>query len=374
MAKDERYYNVTLADGAEVFIYQDRLCYKYNAKLKIAGDTVKVQFFENGVMCGFAKNREAKREYTYDAESRFKSTGNTARKRLYDYVAANIGIHRDNNGKRQTLKFFTCTFRNNIKDMTAANKELKRFIQRLNYHFTRDKDAAFLQYIAVPELQQETGRDVWHYHILFFNMPFLPVSSEMVDKLVSAGSLAADYDRRDTLFYIWGQGSVDVKALPVKDVYDAAGYMAKYIGKGLEGRYEEASARGILNKKRFLHSKKLIGAKIRIAFLNKRQRQAVVDYFKKHSKKYKRKGKLKERFEVYCFKNDYVGRIFGIDFRAHKKHVFKVERLFDQFSYGLFDEYISSQPIPEAPVFVPDPAAAEYYEQLSFLYQRGVYC
>lgn len=374
MAKDEKHYGVALTDGAEVFIYQDRLCYKYNAKLKIAGDTVKVQFFENGVMCGFAKNREAKREYTYDAESRFKSTGSTARKRLYDFVAANIGIHRDHNGKRQTLKFFTCTFRNDIKDMSAANKELKRFIQRLNYHFTGDKDAAFLQYLAVPELQTENDRDVWHYHILFFNLPFLPVSNEMVNTLIGSGRVSADYDRRNTLFYIWGQGGVKVNALPAKDIYDAAGYMAKYIGKGLEGKFDEASARGILNKKRFLHSKKLVGAKIRIAFLNKRQRQAVVDYFKKHSKKYKRKGKLKERFEVYCFKNDYVGRIFGLDFRAHQKHVRKVDSLFDQFSYGLLDEYISSQPIPEAPVFIPDPAPVEYYEQLSFLYQSGVYC
>jgi len=334
--------SLKLAAGAEIFEYNNRLCYKYNAKVKIAGDSAKVMFFEKGVMCGFSKNKlegeareRAKFEYDEAArEARYDKTCRKARRTVYDIVACNLGKHRDYRDKKQSFKFLTLTFRNDVKKIGEANKLFKAFIMRLNYHYTGSKASAFLKYVAVPELQTENGRDVWHFHVLFFNMPFLPVSGEMVDKLISDGRLFKGYDKRHTIAYIWGSGSVHVCAVPFHDAYDVAGYISKYVAKGLTGVLEYAEETKTVNKKKYLQSSGLNKPRVIVAFFSKRDRQDVFSFFSRNSKHFKERGEVKKRFESFFVKSEYVGNVFGFSFRASLKRLSKLESLFEGLNYG----------------------------------------
>ncbi|MBR0596604.1 rolling circle replication-associated protein [Sinanaerobacter chloroacetimidivorans] len=337
-------FRLNLGDGCQLFEHHGYVYTRYNAKLKVAGDSVKVCFYEKGVLSGFSKNKrkddsdDEKPKVEYDPEKRWYQTGLRARRDVYDTVSANLHKHLDHNGKKQRFKMFTATFRENVKKYKKANSLFNDFIGRLNYHFTGEKGANFLKYLAIPELQMENSRYVWHFHILFFNMPYLPVSGQVVDRLIEDGRLPKDYDKRDTLFYIWGMGGVEVDAINFSDTYDIAGYVCKYIGKGLDGLFEYAREEGNLKRRRYLKSTGLMGPKIMIAFLNKQQRQAIADYFRKHCKKFKRKGELGKFYETFLVENEaiekYYGRIFGINFRSPKKHIWKLENMFERFSYG----------------------------------------
>lgn len=330
---------VQISNGAEVFEWQGRAVHKYNAKLTVAGDAVKVRFYESGIMCNYPKNQSSlkaeaqKAKAEYNKAERFAKTGKIARRRLFNMVGASIGI-KDYQGKKQRFKFITFTFRNDVKDLTVANKIFKDFIARLNYFFVGADGESFIQYVAVPELQMENKREVWHYHVLFFNLPFIPVASEMVERLIEKGSLPADYDKRDTLFCLWGQGTVDAVAVKLSDAYDICGYISKYIGKGLEGDFKYAESHGLLNRKRFLHSAGVKNPAVFIAFMNKAQRQAVFSEFAKHAKHFKRNNKIGKYFETFEFDCEYIGKMFGIDCRSPQKYIQKITAVFEKYSYG----------------------------------------
>ena len=335
-------YGVKLAAGAEVFEWQGRACYKYNSKIKVAGDSVKVVFYEDGIMCGYLKNGKelagsfeepTRAKPVYDDEARlqrFIRTNKNAKARLHDYVKANLHKHKDNNGKKQSFKFMTLTFREDIRDLSVANKAFNAFIKRLNYHFLGEP-GSFLRWVAVPELQEFRG--VWHYHLLLFNMPFLPVSWQMVDTMIADGRLRPGYDKRNTVAYIWGNGGVDIKAVKFGDSYNVAEYLASYVGKGLEGQFKAAEAAGLLFKKRFLKSEGLEGPLVLVAFMDKAKRQAVFDYLRKHSKHFKKKGEG-VYFDVFSFTAEWVGRVFGFDVRAPLKHIEGIQAVFDEYNYG----------------------------------------
>lgn len=327
---------------------------RYNAKLKVSGDSAKVTFFKDGITSGWKKNKKDKLESDdsesreepesiYDPEERWHKTGNRARAAVYDLIACNIGKHRDHNRKKQRWKFVTFTFRANITEFKDANKRFDKAMDRLNYFFTGKKGCRFLRYAAVPEYQYERekkyGELVWHYHVTFFNLPYIPVSGEVVDVLISEGRLPKDYDKRDTLFYIWGEGGVDIKALKFSDDQHVAGYVAKYIGKGLDSKYADAVEMGTLKRKRYLKSSGLFGPKIMIAMLDKEQRQSIANYFALHCKHFKRrKSPEGEPIAFYSTFNAEIpqtgNKIFVIDFRAPVKQLELLQQKFDRYSFG----------------------------------------
>lgn len=333
-------YEYQFTDGAEIFEYNGRAVLKYNARIKRAGDSIKVQFYENGVMVGYPKNKDSQKETAikeraaYDPAERFAKTGRAAARRLYDLVQSNLKVHNDHNGKKQTFKFLTLTFREDVRDIKDARREFRLFVKRLNYFFTGNKAETFLKWVAVPELQKATGRNVWHFHALFFNLPFIPVSLDKVRELQQRGALPATYDGRDTIFYLWGNGNVDVKAVKFSDAYDVAGYIAKYVGKGLEGNFAFAAENGLLNGSRFLHSAGLFGPVWQIAFLNREQRAAVVAFLRQHAKHAKRRGALGLCYDQFLVTCDYIGRIFGVNIRCSIKRGDEIFAAFKKYSYG----------------------------------------
>jgi len=123
------------------------------------------------------------------------------------------------------LLFLTFTFADNIQDLDIAHRFFRNFIKRLGY-FIDTK----VKYVAVYEYQ---ARGAIHYHVLFFNLPYIPAIHSFMDKC-------------------WGQGFVFGKV--VNNTQSASRYLTKYIQK-------ELNLNHIKNRRRFLCSKGLIKPK-----------------------------------------------------------------------------------------------------------------
>lgn len=153
-------------------------------------------------------------EYERDLAVR-RNTKNKAKNTIRRLALANFDEHS---------KFVTLTFRDgSIGDVTNiddANREFKKFIQRLRRRF------GDFGYIAVIEFQDETGRGAVHYHMLS-DLPYIP---------------------NDELAEIWGNGFVKINDITRVDNIGA--YMVKYMSKSVE----DTRLRG---RKSFLTSRKL---------------------------------------------------------------------------------------------------------------------
>ena len=125
-------------------------------------------------------------------------------------------------------KFFTLTFKDNVSDHEQANAEFRSFIKRLNYKIFKKESG--LKYVCVVERQE---RGALHYHIVLFNMPFMPV---------------------DDLAKIWGHGFVRINA--IDDVDNLGAYVVKYIEKTMNEMQEKKSAK-VKDKKLYFASRGL---------------------------------------------------------------------------------------------------------------------
>ena len=112
-----------------------------------------------------------------------------ARNRLRRLITANFD---------ENSKFITLTFKDNLTDVKKANKEFKKFIQRMRYRYGGFK------YVAVIEFQK---RGAVHYHMM----------SDL------------DYIENEKLNKIWGNGFVKINNITHVD--NVGAYMIKYMTK-----------------------------------------------------------------------------------------------------------------------------------------------
>jgi len=98
--------------------------------------------------------------------------------------------------------FLTLTYAKNEQNRKRASHDLRLFHMRLNYQLDTK-----LRYIAVPEYQK---RGAIHYHIIYFNLPYTPVT---------------------TLYDLWGQGTI--KIIGLYKIKSIASYLSKYVTKEL---------------------------------------------------------------------------------------------------------------------------------------------
>ncbi len=125
------------------------------------------------------------------------------------------------------FRFVTLTFKDNITDLTIANRYFKRFIQRVNY---KHKD---FKYIAVVEFQK---RGAVHYHLL-------------IDRFIDKEELSA----------LWGVslGATNIKMLKDGKYNEKqtteyiSSYLVKYLTK------QNASDVRLWNKKSYFVSKNI---------------------------------------------------------------------------------------------------------------------
>ena len=187
----------------------------YKAKRVLAGDVLQVYEYEkiqSTVRPGKArkakepggeKKGRVRMDSVYRARSRCTRLINTnARK-----------------GKNPD-KFVTLTFAENMTDLDAANREFHKFIKRLEY-FVGHKVA----YVAVPQIQWERfkkyGVKVWHYHVYFFGLDYIPNAK---------------------LNEIWAQGFVRINA--IENIQNVGTYVSRYMEK-------DFSVEGAANHRRF---------------------------------------------------------------------------------------------------------------------------
>lgn len=207
---------------------------KYQIKAIISGNVVEVYKYGRPVRTGKDKtvferhglNRPEVSEEVAKViqEKNLKDSLRRTKNTLRRLINANTGQW----GKERE-KFFTLTFKQNVVDHEAANVEFMKFIKRLNYHVTGGKKAV-LKYVCVVERQQ---RGALHYHIILFNMPYVP---------------------HKELLELWGHGAVTINAI---DHVDNVGvYVMKYMEKEMNEMQSEKSAK-VKGKKLYFASRGL---------------------------------------------------------------------------------------------------------------------
>ena len=152
-----------------------------------------------------------------DLQTYLKRSEFRAKKEVRHLVNANA----DWFGK-ESLKFLTLTYAQEIYDIKASNRNFTNFIKRLTRFVGHE-----IKYVAVIEFQDKNRGGVIHYHLMLFNVPYIPNT---------------DIER------IWGHGFIKINA--IDEVDNVGAYMVGYMGKtgGDERLY---------NEKRFFRSKGL---------------------------------------------------------------------------------------------------------------------
>jgi hypothetical protein len=136
---------------------------------------------------------------------------------------SNAGSFKDGKGSPYKPIFITFTFKENITDLTVANKEWTKFILRFNKrHFKH----GYLKYVGVPEFQK---RGAVHYHVVFFNLPYMTKIYDVIRQS-------------------WGLGFTLVET--VKSTEHLINYVSKYLSKEnfdqrLFGRKKYFASRGL---------------------------------------------------------------------------------------------------------------------------------
>ncbi len=202
----------------------------YHFRAIIAGHIIKLykytdlQICQKGKTCENRKKREDRTEEEKQKDR--KKNLWRARNSLIDTINANVDRPW---GER--LKFFTMSFKDDIFDLKEANGEFNKFIKRIEYHIKRK-----VHYTVIARFQDGKrpggkvgGRDgVIHYHVLFYDLPYVP---------------------HERLTGIWGRGFVWINAVDDVDnlgVYMVEGYMGKEIeDERLNGQKHYWSSRGL---------------------------------------------------------------------------------------------------------------------------------
>ena len=118
-----------------------------------------------------------------------------------------------------------------MSDVKRANIELTKFIKRLSYYHT-GRNTNDLKYIAIPELQK---RGAWHFHIIFFNLPYTEWSDLVHDREV----YNEKKEELEESGALWGMGTVGIEAVEHdEDKEGNTGKIASYVTKYLSKSYE----------------------------------------------------------------------------------------------------------------------------------------
>jgi hypothetical protein len=198
----------------------------YHKKTIVSGSTIEQLIYERYISHGFTvperfKERRktaidnAKRNLTQEqlierrAENR-RLAMNRARNTLTRLINSNVYQYFNTKGRPYPPAFLTLTFAEDIRNQQQANELFTLFIKRLNYKVHKNKSYT-LKYSVVVEFQDKTREGVIHYHVLFYDLPYIHVL---------------------VLQKIWREGTIDVHA--VKKVNSVSKYVTKYMHKNFQ--------------------------------------------------------------------------------------------------------------------------------------------
>lgn len=152
-----------------------------------------------------------------------KKSVNRAMGKLFRYAQLNAFQYKDSKGNKIKPCMVTLTFQENTQDFEYTNKEFTNYMKRLNYYIYGRK-CSELRYVAVIEFQTKnfktTGRCAIHFHILFFNLPYINLKDEKI---------------RNEWNSLWHAGKhPDISC---KDIPNNAEGIAKYITKYMSKQF-----------------------------------------------------------------------------------------------------------------------------------------
>lgn len=174
----------------------DRRLIKHSSRrLVLSGETFELYDYEKPYFYNWAPEKKSRAAATAKALFRRRDNLITARSRIRRLINTNKAAW----GSR--LKFITYTFAKNISDLKEANLMWAEYMRRMR------TEHGPMKYLAVVEFQK---RGAIHYHVLFFNLPFI-------------------YGIKEKLSKMWGHGFV--KVVTVQSVRNIGAYVSKYLQK-----------------------------------------------------------------------------------------------------------------------------------------------
>ena len=207
----------------------------YDKKIVVSGDIIEVYIYDKPIKIGYDKfndryvNKKVRTKTKEVIKENIDRSVRRTKQRIRNLINSNI----DDN-----TSFLTLTFSENVTDVPMANKELKKFIQRLSYYYKKnDRELKYLGVIEFQdgkeyidkngEVKKGIGRGAIHYHILLFNAPYINFQK---------------------LANVWNNGFITINK--IDDVDNVGAYVCKYMGKDID----DTRLKG---KRRYFYSKNL---------------------------------------------------------------------------------------------------------------------
>lgn len=172
-----------------------KLIQKSRQRLIISGNTFELYQYENPYLYNLPPLPRGDRTSPTRPRPRRADNLYRARQRIRRLIASNTGIYGEK------LKFITYTFKKNITDLGEANKLWTQYQKKMRRTF------GTLKYLCVVEFQK---RGAIHYHVLYFNLPFI-------------------YDIKSKLRHAWSHGHISCKV--IDHVKHVGAYVSKYLVK-----------------------------------------------------------------------------------------------------------------------------------------------
>ena len=186
----------------------------FDKKLIISGNMVELYLYERAVKAGYQERKKVGIEKEIKKEEKEENDFalRRARSNIRRLIATNFNKKYD--------KFITLTFKENMQDITKANREFTNFIKRIKRRFAEQE----IKYLSVIEFQR---RGAIHYHTIA-NLPYIE-SKELAE--------------------IWRNGFVKINA--IENVDNIGAYISKYLTK------ETYDNEKMKNKKKYFPSRNL---------------------------------------------------------------------------------------------------------------------
>lgn len=157
-------------------------------------------------------------------ENRRSSSVWRTKQSIFDYSLVNSVAYA------QQCYFLTLTYRDYIKDVTKAKKDLRNFVSRY-----KQQTGISLAYIGVIEFQDKNRDGVIHFHLLIFNSEYIYKNDDAKNKTRRRSKFSFTWEG------LWSHGFVNVKSVNNTGT-DAKGkshtsgvarYLSKYMTKSL---------------------------------------------------------------------------------------------------------------------------------------------
>ena len=206
----------TVASRVSLHDIERRRILSSRRRLVVSGDTYELYSYERP----YFYNRSPEKK---PASGTANTSGNERRADNLSQARARIRrlISANESAYEERLKFVTFTFAKNVRDLSTANKLWAEYARKM-----RERHGA-LKYLTVVEFQK---RGAIHYHVLYFNLPFI-------------------YGVKEVLAKTWGHGFVNIQT--VAHVRNLGAYVSKYLQKDIMDRR-------LVGEKAFFCSKGLV--------------------------------------------------------------------------------------------------------------------